>query len=64
MEKQGWKVLAIILIVLLLAENLLIYWRRTGSEYPDAWLDNNDVCYCYGYDVMGNQQVEDSKLMK
>ena len=79
MEKKAWKTLAIIFIVLFIAILLFNIWAVTlanneekqknicyydvCSEYPDAYLEN-DVCFCYDYDVIGNLVVSKSEYMK
>lgn len=78
MEKQGWKTLAIIFICLLVAETLLFgYIIKLGldemenknlcyyevcSGYDNAYYTGG-VCGCYNYDLLGELQLEISKVM-
>lgn len=73
-----WKTFAIILLVILLAENLLIgvgYWQlqkeekqtlqcwyEICEEYSEAILEGG-LCSCYDYDVLGNYKVAKTVIM-
>ena len=75
---MNWKILAIILFTLLLAENLFLGWgmyllyeedKDTNecmynicSEFPQA-LYEAGVCYCYEYDMFGELKLAKTKLM-
>lgn len=79
MEKTGWKVLAIILMIIFLLEIItLIFFYKVGTdevekdelcaydicaEYPQAERTGN-VCYCYDYDLMGTLQISKTELMR
>lgn len=79
MEKSGWKVLAVVLILILIAENLFLWYSyKTVAEddktmlqcyyeicgdYADAWLDIQGICYCYDYDLLGNLKVVKTTIM-
>jgi len=82
MEKKqwkGWKVLAIIFIILFILENLWVgygfyiirqeerkiteCYYDVCEDYPEAELVGN-VCFCYDYDLMGNFVVVDTEIMK
>jgi len=76
--KINWKKLAIILMVIVFLEtgygvfSIFIYnreVRRTQEcyyeiceEYPQALYQEN-VCFCYGYDMLGGLEVQETKLM-
>jgi len=65
MEKKGWKILSVILIIILVVENLFMIWGiiliKQENEntmecyyeicegYPEALYDN-DYSLCYCYD--------------
>jgi len=67
--KTNWKIIAIIFIILFIAETFLIIWGivlvnqedrdikecyyDVCGEYADAELIDG-VCVCYTYDVIGN----------
>ena len=73
-----WKVTAIIFIVLFILENLFFGWMYylaiqeedntriclwdVCEEYPDAVYEDN-VCYCYDYDLLGNVVIAKSEVM-
>ncbi len=79
MEKKGWKITAIICIVitvLIIVSNVTNYFYYAKEEkkinecyynicdiYPDADY-LNDVCYCYDYDVLGELVLVETKYMK
>lgn len=40
-------------------------WYDVCAEYPNAYYDtSNYVCFCYDYDVLGNEQVVKTKIIK
>jgi len=77
--KINWKIIAIIVLTLFIAENLLIGYSLWSvevedhkinicyydicSDYPDAEY-SGDVCFCYEYDVLGNLVIGESEYMK
>lgn len=78
MEKTGWKVLAILFIILFVletsfvgyavhiynveTENTNICYYDICGEYPDA-LYQEGVCSCYDYDVLGSLIIVDQEYM-
>ncbi len=78
MEKNGWKTLAIVFMVLfftfvafgvyaIIDENnkydkMNTCYYEICGEYPEAGYENN-VCSCYDYDVLGYLQVVEIKYM-
>jgi len=74
-----WKIIAIALLVLFIAENILFGWalwsvsqdeKKTKicyydicSNYVDADYMDN-VCFCYERDVLGNLIVSKTEYMK
>jgi len=78
MEKTGWKILAVTSTTMLLALIGILIWGTIlnaeyeekvstcyydiCSGYEDAWFDQN-VCYCYAYDVLGNEVVDYTEYM-
>jgi len=79
MEKSTYKVLAIVLLVILILENLFIGWGiylvaeeenqfnecayETCAGSTDAWVEDN-VCYCYDYDELGELVISSKTYMK
>jgi len=79
MEKNVWKGLAVVFIILFIIENMFFIWAYFSleaeedkindclynicSEYPDAEFFE-DVCYCYDYDVIGDLVVVKTEFMK
>ena len=79
MEKQGYKVLAVVVIIVWLFTVGLVWWiYNLGvqeyeqesecyydlcNQYADAWLDN-DVCFCYEYDMLGEAVVAKTTYMR
>ncbi|HDK42037.1 MAG TPA: hypothetical protein ENG87_01555 [Candidatus Pacearchaeota archaeon] len=75
---RGWRTLAIILLILSVSmiiltiisihqntqqvKNTNICYYDICSDYPDAYYEN-DVCTCYDYDVLGNEQVAYTEYM-
>lgn len=75
---NGWKVTAIVFIVITFLLGSLIVWafhvaseevKKTNecywdfcSDYPHAEF-YDDVCYCYDYDLTGQYILADSKYM-
>ena len=75
MEKNGWKVLAIIFIILFIVETTLWIWltmvyiaeeEQTYECYYDLCGEYADasyvspVCYCYQYDILGDLVVAET----
>lgn len=76
---SGWKVFAIILLIILIVENVFIAWgwymiaqdeRKTEecyydvcAEYEEAYIVGN-ICYCYEYDVFDNYVVAKTQIIK
>ena len=76
---NGWKVTALIFLTLFILENMFWGWAiwygmqeetkinecyyEVCSEYPEAWYDEN-ICYCYGYDMLGNEIIEHTEVMR
>ena len=76
---DGWKVTAIIFIVLFILETGLFIWgwNETVQEeqnmnecyydicgsYVDAWYEL-DVCTCYEYDILGELMVAKTEYMR
>ena len=74
-----WKITAIIFIILFTLETAFFTWAivlatneenkinecyyEICNEYPDALREDN-LCYCYDYDVLGNLQIVKTELMK
>ena len=74
-----WKTIAIIFIVLfvvLLTYNVwaINYYYKENDrsnkcyydicgEYADAWYSEK-ICYCYDYDLMGEQIIAKTKIME
>lgn len=79
MEKSTWKIIAVIAIILVVAESCFIGWLfyigqkeldnynecvyETCKEYPYAEVSNG-VCICYEYDILGQLQAADYNLIK
>lgn len=79
MEKQTWKVIAIIFMIITILETTIFIWSFISlsieekqiakcyydicNDYPEADL-SGDVCYCYDYDMLGELQIVDTKYMK
>ncbi len=79
MKKKGWKIIAIVCLVittLIIVSNLINYISYLNEEkkineclydicndYPDADYEE-DICYCYDYDVLGELFLADTKYMK
>jgi len=84
MEKTGWKVIAIIFILLFVLETITVIWITLWainssyeelnnqnycyydfcSKYPYAEIDENNVCFCYDYDLIGDLIIVDTKIIK
>jgi len=79
MDKTGWKITAIIFIIITILETLLIIWSTTiylqeekllNQCYYDVCSENADagyeagVCACYDYDLTGELIVTKTKYMK
>ncbi len=79
MEKTGWKILAIIFMVLFIVETLFLVWalalayaeeEKTYECYYDICNGSADalydtgVCYCYDYDNLGGLVVSKTEYMK
>ena len=78
MEKNGWKTLAIIFMILFIIETLFVGLgvylvneeeRQTNlcyyevcDEYPEALFDEG-ICTCYEYDLMGEFVPAKNKIM-
>lgn len=76
---MNWKIVAIIFILLFVAETFFMIWSVMYSnseeektlicyydvceEYPDAWYENN-LCTCYDYDVLGDLIPVDWEIIK
>lgn len=76
---NGWKITAIIFIILFLTETLFFVWAYyQGAEeqekilecyynvcerYPEAFYEET-VCTCYEFDVIGNLVVAKTELLK
>ena len=74
-----WKVIAIIFIVLFLAETSFIVWAswlymdeeqktlecyyEICGDYPEAQYESN-LCTCYDYDIIGNLEPVEYEVMK
>ncbi len=79
MEKNGWKILAIVFIALFVLETGYLAWSvsyvlseqdKTNEcyydicgEYDDAFYEAS-VCYCYNADMLGELQVAKTEVMK
>jgi hypothetical protein len=79
MEKLGWKILAIVFIVLFILETAFVLWSINNynkeienqnmcyydicGEYDDAVYQDN-ICYCYDIDVIGNYKVAKTEVLK
>jgi len=78
-QKNRWKTIAIIFIILFLLETSFWVWafwydaKETAltnecyydicEDYPDAWYDDK-ICSCYDYDVIGELIVVKQEYMK
>ena len=79
MKPETWKVIALVIIILFAVENIFIgfiiyiaaaeakaerecYYNFCG-EYPDASY-NNEICYCYDYDLMGELNIVKTGVLK
>jgi len=78
-QKNNWKMIAIIFIVLFLVETFFIIWslviysqieQKTNeclynvcSNYPEAWYENG-VCLCYNYNASGSLVVDKEEYLK
>ena len=72
MEKHGWKILAIVFIILFVIENLYLAWGfillaqddqkidacyyEVCSDYPEAWYEDN-LCTCFNLDFNTGEYV-------
>ncbi len=75
---NGWKVIAIVFIVLFIIENLLLGWAYFSvveddkklnqcyyeicEEFPEAIYEDK-LCHCYQYDEEGNLEINKTTLM-
>jgi len=78
MEKTFWKTIAIIFLVLFILETAYLVWAvslyyteventnvcyyEVCKDYPQAELSDG-ICTCYDYDLIGNLQAVDWKVM-
>jgi len=81
MEKEKiniWKIIGIILIIVLIVENLFLWWGISMvnqeeedtkqcyydvcEEYPDAELTEG-VCFCYDYDLIGDLVIVKTEII-
>jgi len=78
-QKNIWKTIAIVFIILFILENLFFAWalwtnaKETDiintcyydicKKYPDAWYEEK-ICSCYDYDVLGNLIIVEQEYMK
>jgi hypothetical protein len=76
---MSWKTVAIIFIILFTLETSYLIWglylvavedRKTEtcfyeicSKYPDASIEGN-ICSCMDYDVLGELQVVETKVIR
>lgn len=75
---NGWKIVAIIFIVLFVLENIFWIWifieveidERKERECYYEICDTKQVptyldgvCYCYGYDLYGDYVLEETKIV-
>ena len=79
MEKNGWRIIAVVciaIVALIIISNFVNYatyekeeakmnecYYDICREYPDADY-SEDVCYCYDYDVLGDLIIVDTEYMK
>ena len=79
MERTSWKILAIVMIVIVVAETGLIgFFYYIGNQEiekqnmcyydicsgsADALYEDN-VCFCYDYDVLGQLAISKTYYMK
>ncbi len=79
MEKNKWKPIAIIFIILFVVENLFLLMGYVSlsieedkinecyydicGEYPDADY-SSDVCYCYDYDILDQLMIVKTEWME
>lgn len=79
MERHGWKIFAIILLILFLLEtSLMIFGMYLNekdkdkmntcyydicTEYPEAYIVD-DICICYQYDLLDNLQIAKQVYIK
>lgn len=79
MERNGWRITAIIFIVLfvalvsLITYGLIINHNNTKkmetcyyemcSEYPEALVQGN-ICHCYDYDTLGQLNIAKSYVIR
>jgi hypothetical protein len=79
MEKTGWKILAIVLLIIVIIENLFFAWgymivekeaKQTRecyygicANYPDAYVEDG-VCFCYDYDNLGQLIVAKTEIIR
>lgn len=78
-KKYGWKVFAIILLIIIILENIVIGWGiyrlneeedKTNicyydicREYSEAYYLNK-ICTCYEPDLLGNLQIAKETYLK
>jgi len=78
-KTNHWKTIAIIFIILFTLETLTIIWgtilvqeeeEKTAEcyydiceDYPEAYFEDN-FCYCYDYDQIGELVLAESNFMK
>lgn len=79
MDKLGWKILAIVFIVMFAAETIFVIWAWSlaieeekqlkecyydiCAEHPYAELDG-DICFCYDYDMLGDLILDKTIYMR
>ena len=79
MEKTGWKIIAIIFMILFVIETAWIVYSINSyqisadksnnclynlcKEYPDAYYESN-ICYCYDYDLLGELVIAKIEYME
>ena len=79
MDRTGWKITAIIFIVLFVGFLTFAIWAWSVgineieqqnecyydicNEYPDAWIDG-DICFCYEYSLLGESVVAKTTYMR
>lgn len=79
MEKTGWKILGMIILILFLIENLFFFLAISYAEaeeektyecyyeickdYPDAEREG-DLCHCYDFDLLEQLTLVKTEYMK